>query len=239
MESYYKSILKEYPLLENEKNITLIMQAQQGDSNAQDLVWKHNLALVLKIASMYSRHHPDIFDDLVQEGIIGLLHAVELYNAQKCTMFSTYAVWWIRQRILRWCKNDTIIHIPEHIWSERESLDTFLVLSLDFVYTGDDDRTLNDYLVSNIYEGDHSLALEEVILQVLSKSSITAIDRTLVEKRYGLAGHQSHTLQQLATEYHVSRERVRQWLVRAFKYIKQYILEHKELLRDTNWDIME
>lgn len=104
------AILKEryYPsdeskkLLTYEETIDLIHKAQNGDIHARDKVFIHNLRLVSSVVESFLKFYPDYnFDELFQEGAMGLLKAITSYDSTKNTKFSTYAVPWIKQKIFQ------------------------------------------------------------------------------------------------------------------------------------------
>ena len=104
-------------LLTQEQEQDLITRAQSGDSFAYDDIIYHNTKLVINIAKRYKNKANGIlgFDDLIQEGNLGLMKAVEMFNPQLGFKFSTYATWWIKQRILRSLSNDSrTIRLPVH-----------------------------------------------------------------------------------------------------------------------------
>lgn len=93
----------------------LIERASNGDPRARDLLVLHNLRLVIHVAQRYQAPGSD-FDDLVQEGIAGLIRALDRFDPQRSVRFSTYAHWWIRQAISRFVKGRTrLIHVPENV----------------------------------------------------------------------------------------------------------------------------
>lgn len=96
---YYRRI-RQYPLLSSEEEVELAKLTENGDIAARNKFMLHNLRLVLKIARQYINRGLD-YDDLVQEGNIGLLTATERFDYRKGFKFSTYAYWWIRQHIAR------------------------------------------------------------------------------------------------------------------------------------------
>ena len=97
--SYIQKI-KKVPLLSFEEELELSKRIQKGDMAARQKLIEANLRLVVKIARNYSSREI-AFMDLIQEGNMGLIRAVEKYDHKKELRFSTYAAWWIRQAISR------------------------------------------------------------------------------------------------------------------------------------------
>lgn len=97
---YMKDVGK-VPLLTHEEEIDLAKRIELGDDEAQAKLIEANLRLVVSIAKKYVGHVDMSFLDLIQEGNLGLMRAVEKYDFRKGTRFSTYATWWIRQSIIR------------------------------------------------------------------------------------------------------------------------------------------
>lgn len=104
-------------LLSKDDVYDLIGKAQKGCIKSRDLVVVHNVPLVLSISSKYYYAGTSIveFDDLFQEGVIGLMRAVELFDIQRGLEFSTYADPWIKQRIRR-CLDDNKGPVRTPIW---------------------------------------------------------------------------------------------------------------------------
>ena len=88
------------PLLTAEEEVSLSKRIERGDLAAKDHMTRANLRLVVSIAKRY-RNQGLPFLDLIQEGSIGLVRAVEKFDHRKGFKFSTYATWWIRQAISR------------------------------------------------------------------------------------------------------------------------------------------
>ncbi len=111
---YLKDIGK-VPLLTGEEEIELARRMQEGDEAAKKRLSEANLRLVVSIAKRYVGRGM-LFLDLIQEGNLGLMKAVEKFDYQKGFKFSTYATWWIRQSITRAIADQArTIRIPVHM----------------------------------------------------------------------------------------------------------------------------
>jgi RNA polymerase primary sigma factor len=108
-----------WPLLTKEEEIELAKLIERGDQQAKERMINSNLRLVVSIAKRYQGHGLSLLD-LIQEGIIGLIRAVEKFDWRRGFKFSTYATWWIRQAVQRGVANKSrTIRLPVHI-ADRE-----------------------------------------------------------------------------------------------------------------------
>ena len=115
MEKEYSDWIKKYPILKKEEEKKLLEKAQKGNKKALEILVCSNVRLVFSVAQKYQKKELD-FEDLVQEGIIGLTEAIKRFNLETDYKFSTYAVYWITQVINRASANTgSLIRIPVHM----------------------------------------------------------------------------------------------------------------------------
>lgn len=114
----YLNEIGKSPLLTAEEEIDLSRSAQKGNKKARKRMIESNLRLVVKIARRYMNRGLPLLD-LIEEGNIGLIHAVEKFDPERGFRFSTYATWWIKQTIDRAIMNQTrVIRLPIHVIKE-------------------------------------------------------------------------------------------------------------------------
>ncbi len=98
--SMYLKEINRIPLLTREEEIELSQKAKNGDKAARDKIIKANLRFVVRVAKKYQNHGLDL-TDLISEGNIGLINAIEKFEPSRGYHFISYAVWWINQSILK------------------------------------------------------------------------------------------------------------------------------------------
>lgn len=110
--SIYLKEINRIPLLTREEEDRYARAAAQGDQHAKDMLVKSNLRFVVNIAKKYQNQGLPL-SDLISEGNIGLINAIERYDVDKGYHFISYAVWWIRQAILKAvCEKSRMIRLP-------------------------------------------------------------------------------------------------------------------------------
>mgnify|MGYP001447458625 FL=1 len=161
-----------------EDNISMIADYQKdGQGELFDQIVRNNIRLVESIAGSYSKKigHQMEFDDLVQEGILGLMKAIKKFDPENGYQFSTYATWWIRQSITRAIVDKGyIIRVPVHKYEtinkvlkiERQSILKFNKIDIEWV-TQQLDMNLVQYLeVKKIdYQFLHLASLDTIVSQ--------------------------------------------------------------------------
>lgn len=117
--SFYQRAVKQHRILSHEEVLELYKGIRRNDQTCRDKMVLHNLRLVIFYANKYKRDGI-VVDDLIQEGTIGLMKAVEKYQPELGYKFSTYALWWIKQVIRRYVQeHGTQVRMPVHIHELR------------------------------------------------------------------------------------------------------------------------
>jgi len=206
--------------LTREQEYELARKAKRGDEEARQLLATSNLAFVVAVAKKFA-HRTARLDDLIQEGNVGLMKAIEHFDPKKNVRFATYAVWWIRAYITRYLKdNRSQVRGGE---AERGSMADF---SLDASIDEDGDATFLDRLqepsagpqdtfILREQDGEVQAALAKV------RKRIGDLGWDIVQER--LTQDKPRTLEELGQRWGVSRERVRQVELKTKHFLARYL----------------
>jgi len=258
------------PLLTPEEELATARLVCQGDFAARQRMIEHNLRLVVNIAKHYLNRGIPLLD-LVEEGNLGLIHALEKFDPERGFRFSTYATWWIRQNIERGIMNQSrTIRLPVHVVKEinvvlramrhLESADrrdstvervaalidrpvedvrrilslNEHIASLDAPLEIDPNHTIGEIIADESGADPETLFQESEIGSLVDDwlTQLSERQRSVIERRYGLNGADVATLDTIAGDLGLTRERVRQIQMEALERLRK-ILKRGNISRDS------
>lgn len=257
----YLRDIKKVPLLTPEEEKELALKVRQGDVEARMQMIKANLRLVVNIAKRYS-HFGVPFTDLIEEGNLGLMKAVSMYNPDQRFRFSTYAAYWIRQCITRALANQAkTVRVPVYMveaisrWKRTvEQLTQKLGRRPRLKEVAQEMKTSMKKIkqirsmitrttsleapigkdgtgqFADLIPDESSASAVNEITQVLRHEEIEELlemmnprEKEVLMLRYGLKDETTHTLNDIAKKFGITRERVRQIEKAALSKLRTYI----------------
>ena len=217
----YLSQFASSDVLSSEEAVLLHNLFKSGHEGAREQLVRSNMRLVVKIANEYKYGRMD-FEDIVSSGTIGLLKAIEVFDATKGD-FSPCASVWIKKYIRMGFDQFHAIHTKRYDRMTEEERSSCIVESLN-EKVGDGETEIADRLAGNL--PTPSEAVEKASSLDALRDAINALDgreQVIVRSRYGLDGHRELTLEQLASKLNCTRERVRQLEVLACRELRRQL----------------
>ena len=220
----YYDDLKKYKPLTKAKEKRLLKKCKKGNLKAKNEILEANLRFVFDIAKHYTGRGVPI-SELISDGNIGLLRAIEKFDESKDVKFISYAVWWIRQAMLESIKRRNAINFVEiePNTANDSSMDKKLIEDDE-----DDVSFNNDFSNEN---DEKSIEVSENQRNIITSliGTLSDRERDIVENYYGINDKKELTLTDIGKKYNLSSERVRQIKLNAIRKLRSKILLYDDL----------
>ena len=217
--AYYDD-LKKYKPLTKSKEKHLLRLCRNGNTKAKNELLEANLKFVFDIAKHYTGRGLSI-SDLISEGNMGLLRAVDKFDESKDVKFISYAVWWIRQAML-----EAISKKKRLVMVEIDPTKPNDEIFERNVSDDEDERlTKGDTAFSNEKDEERrqlSIDQKEAINKLLK--TLNTREREIIESYYGLGENEELTLTEIGNKYNLSSERVRQIKLNSIRKLRSAIM---------------
>jgi RNA polymerase primary sigma factor len=220
----YYDDLKKYKPLTKAKERRLLKKCKKGNLKAKNEILEANLRFVFDIAKHYTGRGVPI-SELISDGNMGLLRAIEKFDESKDVKFISYAVWWIRQAMLESIKKRNAISFVEI----EPNTDNDSSIDKKLIEDDEDDVSFNnDFSNEN---DEKSMEVSENQRNIITSLIDTLSDRErdIVENYYGINDKKELTLTDIGKKYNLSSERVRQIKLNAIRKLRSKILLYDDL----------
>ena len=205
VKTYYDE-LKKYKPITRAKEKELILKAKEGDLKAQNEILTANLRFVFNIASRYKGKGASI-SDLISEGNMGLVKAIQKFDPEKDVKFISYAVWWVRNSMQEFLKKRQVCLNYE---KEEESLER-PILHNEFWHDDEDEYVTKKEIVMSDEEDEERRELHKNQKKIVDKilEKLSERERFIIEKYYGIDCEEKN-LEEIGNMLGITKERVRQ-----------------------------